>query len=257
MDHARLELLQPIVFIVLLTVMSVLETVMPLETNPRRLQHFRRNMGMTALNSLLNFGLRGVLLLAATWAQKSDVGLLSATELSFFTTAVLGVLVLDLSNYIMHRLKHHVPFFWRFHRVHHSDAHLDVSTGVRFHPGETLLSMVLQTVVIVAFGIPFWALILYFLVLTIMIQLGHSNVRWPLSFDRLMRRVLVSPYMHRTHHSRLQNETDTNFGDIFSFWDKIFGTYYDRRRYQDLKTGLDGYENRQTVLRLLQIPFEK
>ena len=257
MDHTRLELIQPVVFLVLLIVMSVIETAAPLNSSPRRLQHFRRNMGMTALNSLLNLGLRGFLLLAANWAQQNGVGLLAGTQLSFLALAAIGILTLDLSNYAMHRLKHHVPLLWRFHRVHHSDEHLDVTTGVRFHPGETLLSMLLQTAVIVAVGIPFWVLLLYFLVLTIMIQLGHSNVRWPLSFDRLMRKVLVSPYMHRTHHSRVQAETDSNFGDIFSFWDKIFGTYYDRRRYNDLQTGLDGYENRQTVLRLLQIPFKK
>lgn len=257
MDYTHIENLQPIVFLGLLVVLSVAETLFPFSRNPHRFQHFRRNMTLTLLNSGLNLALRGVLAAAAAYASTREIGLLNRSGLPLVAVGALGLFLLDFSNYLMHRLKHAVPLLWRFHRVHHTDAHLDVTTGVRFHPGETLFSILFQTAVVLTFGIPFWALVLYFLVLSAAIQINHSNIRWPLAIDRAMRLFFVSPYMHKTHHSRAQVETDTNFGDIFPYWDKLLGTYYDRGEYQDLATGLDEYGPSQSVLRLLRIPFQK
>lgn len=257
MDYSQLESLQPVVFLSLLVVISIAETIFPFSRNPHRLQHFRRNMTLTLINSALNLALRGVLAAAAAYASTREIGLLNGSGLPKIAVAVLGLFVLDFSNYLMHRLKHSVPFLWRFHRVHHTDAHLDVTTGVRFHPGETLFSILFQMGVVVAFGIPFWTLVLYFLVLSAAIQINHSNIRWPIALDQALRLFFVSPYMHKTHHSRVQRETDTNFGDIFPYWDKLMGTYYNRREYQDLSTGLDEYGPSQSVLRLLRIPFQK
>lgn len=257
MNHLVIQNWQPFVFVSLLVSLSLAETYFPFSPNPDRLQHFRRNMSLTAINSALNFGLRGLLAAAAAFAGSRNVGLLNRLELSNVATAIIALFLLDLSNYFMHRLKHGVPLLWRFHRVHHTDAHLDVTSGVRFHPGETLFSILFQTAVVVACGIPFWALVLYFLVLSAAIQLNHSNVRWPRWLDRAVRAFFVSPYMHRTHHSRVQSETDTNFGDIFPYWDRLFGTYYDKASLDGFVTGLEEYGPGQSVLRLLRIPFQK
>jgi sterol desaturase/sphingolipid hydroxylase (fatty acid hydroxylase superfamily) len=255
MNYARIETLQIVAFVSVFAVLSALETISPFLPNPSRLQHMRRNLSLMFCNVLVDVGMRGLTAGASVYVARHGFGLLHAAELSTFKLAVVGILLLDFTNYGIHRLKHSLPVLWKFHQVHHSDSWLDVTTSLRFHPGETLITMFLQLAVVIVFGIPTWVMALYFLCLIFFILINHSNVRWPLAADRCMRSVFTSPYMHKTHHSREQSENDSNFSDIFSIWDRLFKTYRTRESYEDLVTGLKGAEGKQSFLRLLHTPL--
>jgi sterol desaturase/sphingolipid hydroxylase (fatty acid hydroxylase superfamily) len=144
-------------------------------------------------------------------------------------------------GYVFHMLMHKVPLFWRLHRVHHSDTHLDVSTTVRSHPVEVLVLFVAMIPLVIAFGFNPWALIVYETIDGIVGLLSHTNVRLPERLDRALRWLLVTPNMHCLHHSSFQPETDSNYGVVLSIWDRIFGTYSvaPRAGYDAMKFGLN------------------
>lgn len=255
-DYSRLQALQPYLFAATFVVMAVWESFRPLFAHPHRIQHIRRNLALAAVNASINLAMQGLVVGAAFMAEERGFGVLRWIGAGTLVNILAGVLVLDLGNYVVHRIKHAVPVLWRFHRVHHSDMHLDVTSSTRFHPGETLFTIAFQLSVVVLFGIELWALPLYFLMLTTVIQINHANVRVSMRADRLLRKVVVSPYMHKLHHSRNQVETDSNFSDVFPFWDKLFGTYRERARYDDIKLGLEEYvHSSQSVRSLLGMPF--
>lgn len=137
----------------------------------------------------------------------------------------LCMLALDLAIYLQHRLFHAIPWLWRLHRMHHADPEIDVTTGLRFHPIEILLSMLLKVVVVLALGAPAVAVLLFEVILNVSSLFNHANVRLSLRFDRWLRWLVVTPDMHRVHHSWRQHETDSNFGFSLSWWDRLFGTY--------------------------------
>jgi sterol desaturase/sphingolipid hydroxylase (fatty acid hydroxylase superfamily) len=139
--------------------------------------------------------------------------------------ALLSVVGLDLAIYLQHVLFHAVPGLWRLHRVHHTDLELDVSTGVRFHPAEMLLSVGFKSAAVAALGPPVAGVVLFEVVLNASSLWSHANLRLPAVADRLLRAVLVTPDMHRVHHSADPTETDTNFGFTLSWWDRLLGTY--------------------------------
>ncbi|MDB5373698.1 MAG: fatty acid hydroxylase, partial [Belnapia sp.] len=132
---------------------------------------------------------------------------------------------LDLAIYAQHVAFHAVPLFWRLHRMHHADLELDVTSGLRFHPFEILLSMLIKLAVVVALGAPALAVLAFEVLLNASAMFSHGNVRLPLRLDRILRRVVVTPDMHRIHHSILRHETDSNYGFNLAWWDRLFGTY--------------------------------
>jgi sterol desaturase/sphingolipid hydroxylase (fatty acid hydroxylase superfamily) len=136
-----------------------------------------------------------------------------------------SVILLDLAIYLQHVLFHAVPALWRLHRMHHADLDFDVSTGGRFHPIEILISMLIKVAVVIAFGIPVVAVLLFEVVLNATSTFNHANVSMPLALDRVLRWLVVTPDMHRVHHSVLRHETDSNFGFNMPWWDRLFGTY--------------------------------
>jgi sterol desaturase/sphingolipid hydroxylase (fatty acid hydroxylase superfamily) len=138
---------------------------------------------------------------------------------------VASVILLDLAIYFQHVLFHAVPLLWRLHRMHHADLDVDVSTGLRFHPFEILLSMVIKFAVVVALGAPATAVLLFEILLNATSMFNHSNIRFPVGFDRLLRWFVVTPDMHRVHHSIVSRETNSNFGFNLPWWDRLFGTY--------------------------------
>jgi sterol desaturase/sphingolipid hydroxylase (fatty acid hydroxylase superfamily) len=162
---------------------------------------------------------------AALFAAGRGWGLLHQTGLRLSLAALIGFLVLDLVIYAQHIVFHKVPMLWRLHRMHHADLDIDVTTGLRFHPFEILISMLVKIATVVAFGIPVVAVLLFEVALNATSMFNHANVAIPPALDRVLRLVLVTPDMHRVHHSALRRETDSNFGFNVPWWDRLFGTY--------------------------------
>ena len=187
------------------------------------------NLGLVAVNTIL---LRLVFPTAAVGvalvAERQGVGLLPWLGLPGPVAVVAAVVVLDLAIYLQHVLFHAVPALWRLHRMHHADLDFDVTTGLRFHPVEILLSMLIKLAVIVALGAPAVAVLLFEVLLNATSMFNHANLRLPAWVDRPLRLVLVTPDMHRVHHSVVPRETNSNFGFSLAVWDRVFGTYRDQ-----------------------------
>jgi sterol desaturase/sphingolipid hydroxylase (fatty acid hydroxylase superfamily) len=158
-------------------------------------------------------------------AKAHGLGLFNVVPLPAWIGVVASVILLDLAIYFQHVLFHAVPVLWRLHRMHHADLEIDVSTGLRFHPVEILLSMVIKLAVVIALGAPALAVLLFELLLNATSMFNHSNVRIPERFDGVLRWFVVTPDMHRVHHSILARETNSNFGFNLPWWDRLFGTY--------------------------------
>jgi sterol desaturase/sphingolipid hydroxylase (fatty acid hydroxylase superfamily) len=200
--------------------------------NPRRHQAIGRglrwpnNLGVVVANTLLVrivFPTTAVGL--AFIVAEQGWGLLHAVAVPSWIALVSTVVVLDLAIYLQHVLFHAVPALWRLHRMHHADLEFDVSTGLRFHPIEILLSMIIKFVVIAALGAPPLAVLIFEVLLNATSMFSHANVRLPLGVDRILRWIVVTPDMHRVHHSVLARETNSNFGFNLPWWDRLFGTY--------------------------------
>ena len=172
-------------------------------------------------------------------------GLLNALDLPGWLAFVIALIVLDLAIYLQHALFHAVPALWRLHRVHHTDMDFDLTTAVRFHPVEILLSMVIKMGVVSALGAPALAVVAFEILLNGMAMFNHGNVYLPWEWDRRLRRVVVTPDMHRVHHSVHMRETNSNFGFNLSVWDRLFGTYRDQPAdgHTGMTIGLDRYRN--------------
>lgn len=236
-----------------------LESVVPLflrEPGPR-LQHGVRNVVIGLVNGVvLTGGFSALLLAAIRWGTVHPVGLLHRVSLPRGTERVVGFVVFDLWMYLWHRANHSIRWLWRFHRVHHSDPAMDVTTALRFHLGEMILSTLLRLAVIPLLGITLGDLVLYELILQPVIYFHHSNVALPEGWDRVMRGVAVSPNMHRVHHSDTPMETNSNYASIFSFWDRL-GCTYRRRDVRTIGYGLKEFRQPQwhTLVGLLRTPL--
>ena len=159
------------------------------------------------------------------FAEARGWGLFNSIAWSAWLELLLALVVLDLSIYLQHRLFHHVPVLWRLHRMHHADLDVDVTTGARFHPIEILLSLGIKFIVILALGASATSVLIFEILLNATSMFNHSNVRMPDALERVMRWLVVTPDMHRTHHSILRRETDSNFGFNFPWWDRLLRTY--------------------------------
>jgi len=209
------------------TVMALWEALAPRRRQAvTRAQRWPSNLGIVALDALIVrilFPTTAVGL--ALLAETKGWGLFHAFSLPWWVAIVLGVVLLDLAIYLQHVLVHAVPALWRLHRMHHADLEFDVTTGARFHPIEILLSMMLKMMVITALGAPAVAVLVFEVLLNATAMFNHSNVRIPQALDRAIRLIVVTPDMHRIHHSVAPRETNSNFGFNLSLWDRLFGTY--------------------------------
>jgi sterol desaturase/sphingolipid hydroxylase (fatty acid hydroxylase superfamily) len=161
----------------------------------------------------------------ALFAQVHGWGLFNSVALPTWTKLLISLLLLDFTIYLQHRMFHYVPVLWRLHRMHHADLDIDVTTGARFHPIEILLSLGIKFLVIVPLGAPPLSVLIFEIGLNASSMFNHSNVRIPPSLERLLRCLVVTPDMHRVHHSVIRRETDSNFGFNFPWWDRLFKTY--------------------------------
>ncbi len=211
-------------------------------------RHIVRNLIVGAVNSLLvSVVFVGLWLVASLWAEQHGFGLLhwldDAIGLPFTLHAAAAILLLDGWMYIWHRINHEIPFLWRFHRVHHADNKMDVTTASRFHVGEIFFSSLLRIPLIALAGIYVWELVLYETLMFAVVQFHHANIALPDRLDRALRWIIVSPGMHKVHHSRWQPETDSNYSSLFSFWDRIGRSYRERNNLSDIELGLEGFDD--------------
>jgi sterol desaturase/sphingolipid hydroxylase (fatty acid hydroxylase superfamily) len=248
-------------FAIVLVLTASAELVLPRRRLAcRRPLRWISNFGMAALNvlivrALLPIGAVGI----AFAAEKNGWGLLNVLTLPTWLAIVLAVVALDFIIYLQHVMFHAVPLFWRLHMVHHADHDFDISTGLRFHPLEALLSMGIKSAAVVLLGAPAAAVLLFEVVLNASSLFSHANARLPLWLDRAVRCVLVTPDMHRIHHSTDAEETNSNFGFNFAWWDFLLGTYraQPRRSHDVMSIGLTQFpdERVQRLPEMLLLPF--
>lgn len=227
-----------------------------------RLWRWPNNLGLAALNTII---LRLVFPTAAVgvalWCQQLGIGLFNALGWNGFLAGAAAIVLLDLTIYFQHRLFHKVPVLWRLHRVHHADLDFDVTTGARFHPLEIGLSMAIKLLVIVVLGPPAAAVLLFEVILNATSMFNHGNVALPRRIDEFIRRLIVTPDMHRVHHSTDQSETDSNFGFNLSCWDRVFGTYIAQPRasHNDMIIGLESFRapRESRIDRMLYQPWRE
>jgi sterol desaturase/sphingolipid hydroxylase (fatty acid hydroxylase superfamily) len=233
---------------------------------PRRKQVIGRsrrwpnNLGVVVVNTLLvRILLPTTAVGLALFAEAHGLGLFNVIAAPAWLAVVGSVVILDLAIYLQHVLFHAVPALWRLHRMHHADLEFDVSTGLRFHPIEILLSMLIKLAVVAALGAPALAVLMFEVLLNATSMFNHANARIPAWIDRALRWIVVTPDMHRVHHSILERETNSNFGFNLPWWDRLFGTYRAQpvAGHDDMTIGIEQFrDSRELGLdRMLLQPF--
>jgi sterol desaturase/sphingolipid hydroxylase (fatty acid hydroxylase superfamily) len=221
-------------------------------------RRWARNLTLILMNPLVVRLLFPVLATGlAVTASEQGWGLLNNLGIPRWAAMVIGIVLLDLVIYLQHVMFHAVPVLWRLHMVHHADLDFDVTTGLRFHPIEILVSMGIKLAAVAVLGPPVMAVVIFEVVLNGMAMFNHSNLRVPLPMDRILRLIVVTPDMHRVHHSVFPQETNTNFGFNFSWWDRLLGTYRDQptKGHGGMTIGLHQYSAPLSLPRLLALPF--
>ena len=247
-----------LLLIVTCAILSSLESIVPLyRFRGSRFSHAMPNVSLTLIVLLLNAALASLSARASGIVVANEIGLLFLVHLPAWANIGVGIAALDLFAWLAHVAMHKSTWGWRFHRVHHSEDEVDVTTAFRQHPGETVWRILWQLFAIAALGIPLWVVVVYLLISALNAQFEHANVRVPEAIDRVVRLLFVTPGMHKVHHSRDQKETDSNYANIFSLWDRLFGTYTDNVDFAALRYGLDGFDEQKTrnLRGLLTMPF--
>lgn len=209
---------------------------------------------------LLAFALPLLAVGAAIDAQTNGWGLMNAWDLPLWLAVILTVLIFDFAIWLQHLITHKVPFLWRFHRVHHADRDIDVTTAIRFHPVEIALSMVLKVGLVYLLGPPALGIILFEIILNGTAMFNHSNMHIPSKLDAFLRKLLVTPDMHRVHHSNQRWEHDSNYGFSLSIWDRLFRTYIAQpeKGHENMTIGLEWQDDKPSQLGwALLLPFRR
>ena len=245
-----------------LLIMSLWELTAPRRSlTVRKVPRWFSNLGLVVLNIMLTRILIPITAVgAAVIAEKQGWGLLHQVHLPPWAESTLAVLILDLGIYWQHVMFHAVPLLWRLHLVHHADLDFDVTTGLRFHTFEILISAGIKIVIVLLLGPSVVAVVAFEVLLNATAMFNHSNIRIATGLDRLLRRIVVTPDMHRVHHSVDRAETSSNFGFNVPWWDKLFGTYRAQpaEGHESMSIGLPHIRNEQQVDRLpgmLMLPF--
>lgn len=238
----------------------VWESALPLfRFEYRKWPHALVNFFFTATTIVVNFALAFLLLRASEWAIAREFGLLFwLPAMPLLLSTLVGLLVLDLiSAWLAHFVSHHTPPLWKLHLIHHSDTHVDTTTANRHHPGESVVRFAFTALAVVVTGAPLWMVFLYQAMSVVLSQFNHANISIPAGLDRALSWVIVSPNMHKVHHHFVLPHTDSNFGNIFSIWDRMFGTFRTIEQ-SALVYGIDTHmdpKEHQSIGALLTMPF--
>ncbi|MEA3303164.1 MAG: sterol desaturase family protein [Pseudomonadota bacterium] len=219
------------------------------------------NLGLVFLNSIvLRLLFPAAAVGVALFAREQGWGLFNYYHLPFVLATTASVIIMDAVIYLQHVMVHAVPLLWRLHRVHHADPDYDVTTGARFHPLEIILSMLIKFATILLLGPPLIAVVIFEVLLNATAMFNHANVKLPLAVDRILRLLVVTPDMHRVHHSVEDDEANSNFGFNLPWWDRVFGTYRDQPRggHEEMTIGIHNYHDPRQISWLpgmLLLPF--
>lgn len=242
-----------------ITFFWLVETAVPLTAfRYHKWRHAGINIFFTFTTIIINFGFALLIVYSSFWCVNHRFGILQWLHTPLWLTLMLGLPLLDLIGaYCVHLIEHKVKWMWKFHMVHHSDTHVDTTTANRHHPGESIFRAVFTILAVWVAGAPIWLVMFYQSVSVILSQFNHANIRMPHRLDRLLRTLIVTPAMHRVHHHYVRPETDSNYGNIFPFWDRLFGTYSAAGTDQ-LHYGLDVLEGRkdENLREQLLLPFD-
>ncbi|MCX5872501.1 MAG: sterol desaturase family protein [Deltaproteobacteria bacterium] len=248
-------------FIFIFAVVAFYETKLPRrQLTVSKTSRWIINIGIVVINSIaprffFSAGAVGV----AYWVDQHGWGIMNILRLPYFVSVIASVFILDFIIYLQHVMFHAAPAFWRLHMIHHADLDFDVTTGARFHPIEIWLSMVIKSAAILALGPPVLGVILFEVLLNGTAMFNHSNIKLPESKDKILRLFVVTPDMHRVHHSVFPNETNSNFGFNLPWWDWLLGTYRSQPRlgHEGMTIGLNQFREptRLTLPWILVLPF--
>ncbi len=223
--------------------------------------HSIRNLTLATLNSAISVAIYlYVLMNICHWTLENKIGLLHYFGLTGITSFIVAFILIDAWQYLWHRLNHTVRFLWRFHQVHHADKDMDASTGLRFHTIEIVYSQMVRMLIIPLIGLQLEHLIVYEIILLPIILFHHSNINLSEKIDKLLRLIIVTPHIHRLHHSDIKSETDSNYASVFSIWDRIFKSYTMRPIEQQFNLGLgESFSEREwnRLTGMLKLPFQK
>jgi sterol desaturase/sphingolipid hydroxylase (fatty acid hydroxylase superfamily) len=245
-----------------ITIFWLLENAFPLfNFTYKKWQHAGINIFMTFTTIVVNFCLAFILLKTADWTIANNFGILQwLPEMSLWIYAFIGLLLLDLIGaYLVHLVEHKTKFLWRFHLIHHTDTWIDTTTANRHHPGESVIRFTFTALGVLIIGSPMWLVFLYQTLSVVATQFNHANISLPKKVDTILSYFIVSPDMHKVHHHHVLPYTDSNYGNIFSIWDRLFGTFMTLPK-EEIIYGIDTYphpEDHNELKSLLKIPFQK
>ena len=238
----------------------IIESAIPLfKFQYNKTKHAALNIFFTFTTIVINFGFAVLMVLASDLVVKNGWGLLQWAKLPLLYELIIGLMLMDLIGaYLVHMIEHKVKFLWKFHMVHHADVFVDTTTANRHHPGESVIRAVFAILAVVVLGAPMWLVMLYQSASVVLSQFNHANIYIPKWFDKTVGLILVSPNMHRVHHHVTRPQTDSNYGNIFSFWDRLFHTY-DASSMDQIQYGLDVLDNEKygDIRYQLKMPFDK
>lgn len=225
-----------------------------------RYKHAGINIIFTITTILVNFIFAFLIVKTSSWEQQEKLGLLYLTKMPTWLFALTGLLLLDLIGaWLIHFIQHKVKWMWKFHLIHHSDTWVDVTTANRHHPGESVFRFIFTWLAVAVTGAPMWLIFLYQALSVLVSQFTHANIHLPKWIDTALSWIFVSPDMHKVHHHYTQPLTDTNYGNIFSVWDRLFGTFASVKDVKSLQYGIDSYpdvKEHNHLGKLMRIPFD-
>ena len=249
------------IFLGVLLFFLILELLTPYRASTvSKAKRWLINLSLASFNTiLLNLIFGAAPILLAAYVSQNQLGILPYLPAPYWLKALLVVMFLDFMLWVWHLLNHVVPFLWRFHRVHHTDLNMDVSTATRFHIGELAISMVIKLGLIYLLGADVFMVLLFETLVVATAQFHHSSLKVPVWFEKILFVLFVPPSMHRIHHSVKIKERDTNYGTIFSLWDKLMGTLLTRVKQEGIRIGVGGHfnEKKLNLQNLLVMPFTR
>ncbi len=263
MELEELNSWRSLVLLSMFVVFLIWETVLPFFPMFRgqlkqRVKHGFVNILVAVIHILITrFAFVVLWLLVCRWANERDFGLLNWLDLPTASRLIAVVLCLDLYMYWWHRINHEVPFFWRFHRMHHSDLQMDVTTANRFHLGEIVMSSILRLGLFALLGVQFWEVVFYEMIMAVVVLFHHANIGLPKKVDAFFRLLIPTPHLHKIHHSKIRRETNSNYGSLLSVWDRLFISFRTVPDLRRIDFGLNEFvmPRQQSFLYLLKMPF--
>jgi len=239
----------------------ILESIIPLFIfRYNRIQHAGLNIFFTITTIIVNFSFAYFIAKGSQYTYQHGLGLLNLVELPVWLYMLAGLMIMDfISSWLIHWMQHKIKWMWKFHLIHHSDTCVDTTTANRHHPVESMFRAIFTFLAVVIAGAPVWLLFMYQFLSVLISQFNHANIAMPKWLDQSLKWIIVSPDMHKIHHHYVQPLTDTNYGNIFSCWDRLFRTYASKKDITILQYGIDmcpEEKQNNSLGKLLKIPFE-